>query len=208
MKRRTKRDLGVFIGAIAIIAAIAFLNTQMQRGDLAAKMESLRADLEQKRADEGMKILSWTDIRKTTGSLRKGGRYDQALLDIDGDIVNLMGFMVPQEQFRDVTEFLLLPIPLECYFCAMPPSRDVILIQLADGETTPIYEEPILVNGRLAVHQGPEIKFFYAIQNAIVGKADESGELTKRRMKLEHMLPQHDKDPSLLLDPIPANESD
>lgn len=199
MKRRTKRELGLLIGAILILAGIVFFNTQLKRGGLAEEMDRLRRQVEAKRAEEGLGLLSWGLVRQTRGSLRGGGTYAEELRLIDGQPVNLIGFMVPQEQFRDVTEFLLLPIPIECYFCQSPPPRDVMLIQLAQGETANIYKEPILINGILNIHEGPNAKFFYSIQEAELGVGDTDGELTKRSLELQHMLPQHEPDPNDLL---------
>ena len=50
MRRRTKRDIGILIGVLAVIGAIAFVNSQLQRGSLARQMEQLRATLEEERA--------------------------------------------------------------------------------------------------------------------------------------------------------------
>lgn len=208
MKRRTKRDLIIFGGVIAILILVALLNSQLRRKGLAEEMEALRSGLEAKRQEEGLELLSWSYIKKTKGSLRSGGKYDEILLAYDGLQVNLMGFQVPQEQFRNVDEFLLLPIPIECYFCAMPPSRDVVLVQMAKGVTTDIFGEPILLNGTLKIHEGPEVKFFYSIENAKVGPGEMGGELVRRRLELQHMLPVHDRDPELMLEPVPREQSD
>ena len=59
----------------------------------------------------------------------------------------MIGFMVPMETFIDVEEFMMLPIPIECYFCAMPPSKDVLYVKLQEGETQQIFSEPVLVLG-------------------------------------------------------------
>ena len=199
MKRRTRRDLGILLGVLVIIGVAAFSNTQFRRQGLAKEYDDLRRELEADREAKGIEILSWSLIKKTKGSLRKGGTYDPKLKIYDGQKVNLMGFMVPQEQFRDVDEFLMLPVPIECYFCAMPPARDVMLVQLAEGETTHIFSDPVLINGRLEIHSGDGVKFFYSIRDAKLGPGETGGILEKRRLKMEHMLPEHDRDPGLLL---------
>ncbi len=208
MRAKTKRDVTVFLGAVAIIGVVAFVNIQLNRGNLAAEFEAMRTRLEGERSEEGLEFLSWGLIKKTKGSLRSGGQYQEELLEHDQVPVNLMGFMVPQEQFRDVTEFLLLPIPLECYFCSMPPARDVMLIQLAEGETTDIYSTPVIISGNFNIHEGSDVKFFYAITEGHVGAGDPEAGLKKRRLELQHMLPKHEKDPSLLLDPVYNEDSD
>lgn len=208
MRRRTKRDLGIFLGVIALIGGVAFFNAQIQRGNLAAEMEALRTSLENARRAEGTRLLDWHYIRATKGSLRGGGEFHDRLHEVNGQIVNLLGFMVPQEEFRNVTEFLLLPIPIECYFCAMPPDRDVMLVQLAEGETAQIYEEPVMINGRFTLHEGPGQRFYYSMQNALVAPAEQGGELTRKRLEIEHMAPEHERDPSMLLPGISEEPKD
>ncbi len=196
MKRRTKRDIGIFLGVIALIGGIAFANTQLRRRGLAEQYEELRQRLEQSRLEQGIELLRWNVVRKTKGSLRDGGTFADELMAYDGKTVHMIGFMVPIEEFRDVTKFLMLPIPIECYFCAMPPSRDVLLVELREGETAQIYKEPVLLSGTFTVHQGPDVRFFYSLQNATFKAAEEGGELTRRRLQLEHTLPGHEQDDS------------
>lgn len=208
MKKRTKRDIGIFLGVIGLIGTVAFVNGQLSRGSLTTQFEDLRESIEERRITEDTNLLRWNHLRKTKGTLRKGGRFGESLYDYHQKHVNIVGFMVPQEQFRDVTEFLLLPIPLECYFCAMPPSRDVLLVQLAKGETAQIYMEPIVVNGIFEIHEGPGQKFFYSLEDARIGAAEDGGDLTKKRLKIQHMLPNHEPDPDLLLDPRRREDTD
>lgn len=208
MKRSTKRDIGIFFGILAVIAGIVFFNSQLQRGSLVRRMESLRASLEDKREDEGLDILPWKLMRKTKGSLRRGGEFHEGLLAREGDLVNVMGFMVPQEQFRNVTEFMMLPLPIECYFCAMPPDRDVMLIQLKEGEYEDIYREPVLIIGTLNIHEGKGVKYFYSLTEAVLVAAQEDAKLTRRKMELQHMIPQHETDESMMLDPVVDDEDE
>ena len=201
MKRRTKRDILIFVGIVAVIGGIAFANAQLRRGNLAEQYERLRARLEAGRLEEGLNLLPWKLVRKTRGSLRKGGTYAEELLAYDSQPVHMIGFMVPLEKFRDVSKFLMLPIPIECYFCAMPPTRDILFVELREGETAQIYAEPVLILGDFVVHEGPEQKFFYSLRNATIEAAEDGGELTKRRLQLQHMIPNHEPDPDMLLEP-------
>ena len=186
MKRRTKRDLSIFFGALVVIGMLAGLNTQFGRVGMRAEFEKLLLQLEAKEVEKGDLLLEWKYLRKTKGSLKRGGKYADEVLARDGDVTNIIGFMVPQNEFRDVTEFLLLPIPLECYFCSMPPTKDVMLVRMAPGVTTSINIDPVILNGRLKVNQGPGQKFFYEMEHVTLGVADGS-ELSPKRLKLEHM---------------------
>lgn len=199
MKRRTKRDITIFLAVIVVIGGVAFANSQLRRQGLADQYDKLRVRLEKARVEQGIDLLKWSTVRTTKGSLRDGGHFSDDLLQYDGKEVHMIGFMVPEEQFRNVTEFLMLPIPIECYFCAMPPTRDVLYVKLQEGETTQIYKEPVLMSGTFTVHQGQGVKFFYSLQNATFKAAEEGGSLTKRRLQLQHMVPGHTRDDSQLM---------
>lgn len=188
MKRRTKRDLTIFFGAIAIIVVVALLNGQLSRKGMAEEYEALLLVLEAEGIEKGDVVLEWKHMRKTKGSLRRGGTFCEHLLEKNGTQVSIFGFQVAQAQFRDVTNFLMLPIPLECYFCSMPPPRDVMFIQLAEGETTSIFNEPVILTGTLQVNEGPDQKFFYQIVDASMGAPLDGGLLTKKRLQLQHMI--------------------
>jgi hypothetical protein len=199
MKRRTKRDLGILIGVLALIAGIAFANTQLRRSGLAGEFEALRERLESARLSSGVELLKWNIIRTTKGTLRAGGQFDPELEKYEGQEVFIIGFMVAEGSYRDVSDFMLLPIPIECYFCAMPPQRDILLIRLREGEKTNLYIEPVLIRGTFTLHRGPGVKFFYSLENATFQAAEDGGALTKKRPQLQHMLPNHERDDSQLL---------
>lgn len=203
MRRRTRRDLGVLVGALAIIGVITFVNMQFIRGSLAKEMNEKRQQFEKVRLEEDhIRTLDWRLIKATRGSLKKGGVYGEELLEQQGRETYLIGYMVPEQEFRDVTEFLLLPIPVECYFCSMPPSRDVVLVKMAEGESTNFYDQFVMIKGAWNNMEGPNTKFFYSLEGSYVAPAEKGAELVKKRIKREHMMPQHEKDPAMLLDPV------
>ncbi len=201
MRRRVKRDLTIFVGIVAVLVVVAFANTQFERSNLAERMEQYRQRVEEDRVTGGLDLLSWNLLRKTTGNMRSGPEFHEALLEYDGQRVDIVGFMVPLEQFRNVSEFLLLPLPIECYFCEAPPMRDVMVVQMAQGEATDIFQEPVLINGNLKLNQGPGTKFFYVISDAKMGPGKKGGSLTRKSIGAEHMVPGHEKTKEELLPP-------
>lgn len=211
MKRRTKRDLTIFVAILVVIGGVVFANTQLGRQGLAEDFENLREQLEQARVNSGVPVLQWNLVRTTKGSLRGGGKFTPELMEMNGQEVFIIGFMVPEEQFMKISEFLLLPIPIECYFCAIPPSRDVLYVKLREGETADIYQEPVLLRGTLTLNQGPGVKFFYTLENATLDSPLDGGELTKKRLKFQHIAPGHEPDKDLLIDGVAdedRNQSD
>jgi hypothetical protein len=99
--------------------------------------------------------------------------------------------MVPYETFRDVTEFMLLRLPIECYFCGIPPERDVMYIELMDGESEDIYDQPVLIQGDLTLNRGANQQFFYTIDTAVLESGIEGEALKRRTLRPEHLIPKH-----------------
>ncbi len=192
MRRRAKRDIGLLLGSLVIVGVIGFSNGQLNRKSLITEKDNERNRAIALRAESGMEILSWDVIRKTKGSLRKGGRFHPDLEKYDGKEVNLVGYMVQHETFKDVKEFMLLPLPLECYFCEIPPERDVMFVELVDGDTENIYDQPVLVQGDLILNRGPDQQFFYTVDWAVL-KSGVKGERLKRRpLNPDHLILKHE----------------
>lgn len=201
MRRRVKRDLTVLFGILVVLVVVAFANSQFERSNLANRMEQYRQRVESDRESGGLDLLSWNLLRKTTGSMREGPTFHEALLEMDGQHVDIVGFMVPLDEFRNVREFLLLPLPIVCYFCEEPPMRDVMVVQMAEGHATEIYQEPVLINGDLTLNQEPNTKFFYVISNAKMGPGKKGGSLTRKNIPQQHMMHGSQTPESELLPP-------
>lgn len=198
MRKRAKRDLSIVVGLIIILGAVTFVNYAYTRSDLADRMNVLRQQIEQERIAEGVDLIRWNLMRETTGSARSGPTFPEALKARDGQQVNIVGFMQPLNQFRDMEEFMILPLPIECYFCQIPPIHDVMFVRMKEGETTQLFEEPVLMNGRLELHEGEGTKFFYTLHDVEFGPGREGMELEQRYMDPEHMVPQHENDGELV----------
>lgn len=183
MRRRVVRDLGTIIGVVVILAGVVGVNFYMRLEGLQEKYDQIRRSYEQQAVQTGTELLDWELLRRTKGSLRSGPTFDEELKTIAGQSVNLMGFMTPIDEFRDATHFMLLPLPIECYFCNAPPMRDVMLVRMTEGERVNMVEEPVLMSGTLKLYAGGEDKFFYTLQNAV---RTTMGETTEKRFTQQH----------------------
>jgi len=67
--------------------------------------------------NKGFEILSWNLMRKTKGGFWTGPTFHDDLKPYNGDVVNVVGYMVPENQFRNVTQFLFLHYVLLLPFC-------------------------------------------------------------------------------------------
>lgn len=206
MRTRVVRDLVTISGIAVILAGLVFTNSQIGRMGLIDKFEKMRKTAEQMREAQGVSLLKWDLMRSTKGTIRSGPNFVEDLVKQDRTLVNLVGFIYPIEEFRDMKEFMLLPLPIQCYFCQAPPPRDIFLVKMEPGKATNAYEEPVLVTGELVLYSEPASKFFYAINNADVQVGRSGTNLTNKKLAPEHKLhmeqegapPQEE-----LLDPIP-----
>lgn len=192
MRRRAKRDIFIIFGVVVALAVVALVNYNFTRGDLVKKKNAERMLAEKRQKDLGIPLLDWKIVTETEGGKRSGPTFLPELEAQDGQHVNLVGFIQPLQQFRNMTEMILLPLPIECYFCKIPPISHVVLIHMKEGETANMFNEPVVFNGTLKLNRGPNTKFFYTIEDAKFGAALE-GDLTRRKVKEEHMVPQHEQ---------------
>lgn len=173
MRRRVVRDIGTISGVVVILAAIVLVNGYMRRGTLAEQMVKARLSVEQAEATKGNSPLPWKVIQQTKGTRKTGPTFAPELLENKDKRVKLAGFMTPLYEFRNVKEFLFLPMPIECYFCATPPMRDVVLVQTADDVKLDIIDGPVVMDGVLTLNEGPGTKFFYVLKDAGKGIAPD-----------------------------------
>lgn len=186
MRRRVKRELAVILGIVAILSALVFTNAQARREGLKERMIKVRELAELTQAGLEIELLKWDIVQKTKGGWRTGPTFHKALLPYDQTELALLGFMVPIYEYRDVKEFILLPMPIECYFCERPPMRDVVLVQMGGDKRVQMVNEPVLIGGILQLNRGPGTKFFYTITEARWASGRRGGTLTRKVTPLEH----------------------
>jgi hypothetical protein len=175
VRRRAKRDLITLSGVCLILAAIVGFNLWLKRDSLREQYEKMRLAKEEEVRAGGFKVLEWEMFREIEG--RRIPTFPESLKAHDTKPVNLCGFMAPIDQFSDVTEFMLLPVPMTCYFCEAPPMRDIVHVKLA--ESGKMVEEPIVVGGWLELAKEKKPKFFSTISPATWNEAIDTEALEK-----------------------------
>ena len=188
MRKRAVKDLGLIVGVGVVLAGLVFANSELRRGGLVEQMESWRSSVEAAREEQGLELISWDTVRRTRGTRTTAPTFPDELERHDGTRVDIIGFMVPLYEFREVSEFLLLPLPLECYFCEQPPMREVMHVQMRDGETANLVNEPVMVNGRFSLHGDGDAEYFYTIEDALWGPGEPDGDVTTKEVPMEHRL--------------------
>lgn len=186
MRKRSKRDLLTLLGLVVIVAGIIGANGYMRRAGLREQFELVRAAMEEKHREAGVPLIEWKELLKVTGQRRTGATFPESLKEKDGRLVNIVGFMSAIDQFRNVTEFMLLPVPVTCYFCDAPPMRDIIEVKLQQPAN--MINEPVLIGGRLRLHEGEKPLFFYTIEDAKWNEAVSEEDTTEKVFDQQHRL--------------------
>ena len=188
MRKRAVRDLGLIIGIGVVLAGLVFANAELRRGGLVERMDSWRRSVEAARQEQGLELISWDVVRETRGTRTTGATFSDELEQHDDTRVDIIGFMVPVYEFREVSEFLLLPLPIECYFCEEPPMREIIHVRMRDGERANLVNEPVMVNGLFNLHEDAGSDYFYTIEDALWGPGQPDGDVTRKEVPMEHRL--------------------
>jgi hypothetical protein len=184
MRRRNRRDLFTLIGVVVVLTAIIGVNGYMRREGLRGQYEAMRAAFEKKHLEKGVQLIDWKELHQVKGTRRSGATFPDSLKEKDSHLVNLCGFMSPIDQFKNVTEFMLLPVPMTCYFCDSPPMRDIVMVKLS--KPADMVNEPVLIGGRLELHKGEKELFFYTIKDAKWNEAVKDEELSKKTLDQAH----------------------
>lgn len=123
---------------------------------------------------------TWIDFRmlETTELKRQPPPiYTDKMEGLDGEMVQMVGYMTPYNSLKDMREFMIMPNATGCYYCAPPSPTQVALIRQAGNVERPFINEPILVEGRLDLWKtasaDPAHKMFlYVIKDATVTGID------------------------------------
>lgn len=207
MRRRSIEMITMVVGVVSVLAGGLFVNYFFTKFSLTNRMNDWRTAIEEERREAGFDPMDWGLLKKTKGTMRGGATYAEELKDWDGEVVNIIGFMVALDQFRNVTEFMLLPLPIECYFCQRPPAREVLFVRMAAGEATNLFQEPVLLTGRFVLNPGEGVKYFYRLDDTYLGAGKKGGELTQKIVGPEHMAPSHTWDTENLVEGIDLSGS-
>ena len=158
--------------------------------------------LEYETVDLG-KIISYNLLKQADFDIQKlPPVYPETLSQLNGCEVTMISFMDPLDQIDNASRFLLIPQHKSCYYCSGTPNLlDMIYVVLKKGTTTPIFDDPVKVTGRLKLLSGSaplksrkggyENKMVYSLLDATVSKAQQS-EMASFIAKSEQFEPEED----------------
>lgn len=95
--------------------------------------------------------LDWRALR---GLNVKTGELTPALRKLEGGAVQIKGYMVPfDDEYQNVTEFLLVPQAGMCVHVPAPPMNQIVLVETTAGAARVSWSKPVTVSGILEIAQ-------------------------------------------------------
>ena len=86
---------------------------------------------------------------------------------IDGDVIELRGYIVPTQGYKSHNEFVFSAFPYNmCFFCGGAGPETVIEVETS--EPVEYTAEPIVIKGKLALNDKDPNRLMYAMTGAIL----------------------------------------
>ncbi len=70
---------------------------------------------------------------------------------LDGKDIEMIGFMMPLTEVKDITEFLLVPSLWGCCYGQPPAVNHIVVVKMPKGQTARVFNDVIRVRGRFNV---------------------------------------------------------
>lgn len=70
---------------------------------------------------------------------------------LDGKDVEMIGFMMPLSEVKNITEFLLVPSLWGCCYGQPPAVNHIVVVRMPKGQTSKFYNDVIRVRGKFSV---------------------------------------------------------
>jgi tetratricopeptide (TPR) repeat protein len=121
---------------------------------------------------KGVNVLPWTVVTETVVDRKFHPSFPKYLKELDGDQVELTGFMQPLTEEQESGACLLIEYPVGCWYCEMPEVTGIVLVELAAGKTREVTRGKLRITGKLVLNAKDPENFLYTIKDA---KAVETG---------------------------------
>jgi hypothetical protein len=120
----------------------------------------------------GINVLPWSVLGETTLDRKYKPTFASYLKDLNGKKVELSGFMQPLGDDGDASSFMLIEYPVGCWYCEMPETTGIVLVELPGAKSARFTRGLVKVVGKLALNAGDPENFLYTVSQAKVAEAD------------------------------------
>jgi len=149
-QRKRRRLPGAVVGVGALILLPALVSLIQAR---LLKEKSLKLDLAQAAsAEHGNSkyeeltfntLKNWTYIEGKTA-------LPGFIKSLDGKNVEMVGFMMPLTQVKEISEFLLVPSLWGCCYGQPPAVNHIVVVRMRQGHLTKFFNDVVRVRGRFS----------------------------------------------------------
>ena len=94
------------------------------------------------------------------------------LKELAGKRIELSGFMQPLGDDGDTSSFMLIEYPVGCWYCEMPETTGIVLVELAQRQAARFTRGLVKVVGKLTLNATDPENFLYTVGEAKVAEAD------------------------------------
>ena len=101
-------------------------------------------------------LKSWTYIEGKTP-------IPDFIKKLDGRDVEMVGFMMPLTEVKDITEFLLVPSLWGCCYGQPPAVNHIVVVRMPKGQTAKFFNDVIRVRGRFSVGETKEGRYLVSL---------------------------------------------
>ncbi len=82
---------------------------------------------------------------------------------LDGQQIEVTGFMMPINETKSITRFIVVQSLWGCCFGQVPAVNHVIVVNMASGKSVEFYPDPVRVTGRFSVGETREEGYLVSI---------------------------------------------
>jgi Flp pilus assembly protein TadD len=121
---------------------------------------------------KGINSLPWAVLAETTLDRKYKPTFADYLKDLAGKRIELSGFMQPLGDDGDTSSFMLIEYPVGCWYCEMPETTGIVLVELAQGQAARFTRGLVKVVGKLTLNATDPENFLYIVGATKVAEAD------------------------------------
>jgi hypothetical protein len=110
-------------------------------------------------------LKSWTYIEGKTP-------IPDFIQKLNGQNIEMVGFMMPLSEVKNITEFILVPSLWGCCYGQPPAVNHVVVVRMPPGQTTKFFNDVIRVRGKFSVGETKQDGYTVSLYVLTVDKID------------------------------------
>jgi len=110
-------------------------------------------------------LKSWTYIEGKTP-------IPDFIKRLDGKDIEMIGFMMPLSEVKNITQFLLVPSLWGCCYGQPPAVNHIVVVRMPPGQTTKFFNDVIRIRGRFSVGETKQDGYLVSLYVLTVERID------------------------------------